>query len=237
MTRDAMSYLTGRLTGGDRPAAVGEKFAPDGRILPWGGNTFICHIPSGIAHDVLTAVQARLQEGPLAAAFAFLPPSSFHMTVFEGANDRRRGDDSWPAGVDPDAPMAAVTDRFLAAVRPLSLPRSVAIRPTALFGGFSVSVAGASAADEAQLRAAREALSLATGIRRQDFANYGFHITLGYLLRWLTEAEAAEVIALSDRLHADLAAALPRIELGPVEFCTFADMGAFPQVAVLGSGG
>lgn len=227
---DVRDYLTGRLTGGPRPAAVGDKFASDGRVLPWAGNTFICHIPQGPAHAALVAAQDRLRAGPLAGAFAFLPPASFHMTVFEGANDTRRGDDSWPAAIPPDLPMAEVTARLLAAAGTLTLPEAVTIRPTAIFGGFSVHVAGATAADEDSLRAMRAALSLATTIRRRDFATYGFHITLAYLLRWLTADEADAIADLSAQVLADLAAAAPTITLGPVEFCTFADMHAFHPI-------
>ena len=234
MTRDAHAYLTGALTGGPCPAAVGQKFAAAGQVLHWPGNTFICHIPPGPAHDALTAAQARLRDGPLAGAFAFLPPASFHMTVFEGANEAHRGDDSWPTAIARDTPLPEVTARFLTVAPALRLPQAATIRPLGIFGGFSVSVAGAWAADEAALRTAREALSLVTTIRRKDFASYGFHITLAYLLRWLTDAEAESVIALSASVHADLLAAVPVIGLGPVEFCTFADMHAFAQVALLG---
>jgi hypothetical protein len=233
MTPDARAYLTGRATGGAHPAAVGDKFTASGAARPWPGNTFVCHIPQGRAHQALTTAQNRLKAGPLADAFTFLPPSSFHMTVFEGANGVRRHDDSWPAALPPETDLAEVTARFESTTKALRLPVRFDIRPTSLFGGFSVQVTGATEADEAALRGARSALSLATTILRKDFASYGFHITLAYLMRWLTEAEADRVIALSDSVFADLAAAMPTVTIGPVEFCTFDDMHAFPLIAKL----
>jgi hypothetical protein len=228
-----MAYLTGRLTGGAAPACVGEKFRADGQVRPWPGNTFVCHIPPGPAHEALTAAQAALRAGAHAGAFAFLPPASFHMTVFEGANAARRRDDSWPAGLSPDMALPEVTGRFLAALRPLTLPPPVSIRPAGLFGGFSVQVTGQGAADSEALRQMRAALSAATTIRRHDFAGYAFHITLAYLLRWLPEAAAQAVADLSDRVFDDLAAAVPGIALGPVEFCHFNDMHAFHLITRL----
>jgi hypothetical protein len=233
MTPDARAYMTGRATGGPLPAAVGDKFTADGAARPWPGNTFVCHIPQGPAHLALTEAQDRLKTGPLAQAFTFLPPASFHMTVFEGANGARRHDDSWPAALPPETELAEVTARFESSTRALRLPVSFAIRPTSLLAGFSVQVTGATEADDAALRGARSALSLATTILRRDFNSYGFHITLAYLLRWLTEDEADTVIALSDEVFADLAAAMPGVTIGPVEFCTFDDMHAFPLVARL----
>jgi hypothetical protein len=228
-----LAYLTGQDADGPAPAAVGQKFTPDGQVLPYPGNTFICHIPAGAAHDALAAAAERLRSGPVAGAFAFLPPSSYHMTVFEGVTDRDRQAGRWPDWIDPSAPVEFATSAFLPRVRGLALPPAVTIRPSGLFGGFSVRVDGATDPDRAALRQAREALRAATGIRRADFDSYGFHITLAYLLRWLTPDEAERVLDLSDAAAAGLAAAAPVIPLGGVDFCTFPDMRSFPLVARL----
>lgn len=231
----ARAYLTGALTGGPRPVAVGRKFAPDGGVLPTAGNTMICHIdPGSEAHAALVAAQAMLRTGPCAGAFAFLPPASFHMTVFEGVIDTHRTPGHWPADRPVDAPVDAVTTDFLGRVPGVALPPGFDIRPDAVFGGFSVRVSGATVADAAALRGARDSLAQALGLRRADHHAYGFHITLGYLLRWLTPAEASAVIALSHATHRALAARAPVIRLGAVEFCTFADMHRFDCLRRLG---
>lgn len=233
MTEGAHDYLTGRLTGGTRPAAVGDKFEPTGAVRHWPGNTFICHIPAGPAHQALTAAQARLRAGPLAEAFAFLPPSSLHMTVFEGANNVRRHDDSWPGALSPEMDLSDVTAHFRMATGPLLLPPTATTRPASIFGGFSVMVNGATEIDERKLRDMRSALSVATTIRRADFADYRFHVTMAYPLRWLRDDEAHAVVSLSDAVFADLATAMPTVPLDEVEFCTFEDMHAFYPVTRL----
>lgn len=229
----SLAYLTGDGAQGPVPVAVGQKFTAQGAVMGYPGNTFICHIPPGPAHAALAEAARRLQAGPLAAAFAFLPPPSYHMTVFEGVTDRDRSGGRWPDWIDPAARVDAVTKAFLPHVCPLDLPSGVTIRPTGLFAGFSLRVSGATADDEARLRQARIALREATGIRRPDFESYAFHITLAYLLRWLTPNEAEDVMRLSDAVEADLIAAAPQITLGGIEFCRFADMHAFPLVARL----
>lgn len=235
-TRDEaamLAYLTGAATGGPAPSAVGQKFTAAGEVLPYAGNTFLCHIPQGPAHEALTATAARLRAGAPAGAYAYLPPPSYHMTVFEGVTDRDRTGGRWPEGLEPALPVETVTRTFLPRLGGLDLPGAVRIRPTGIFAGTTVQVTGATEADETALRDARQALRGATGIQRADFATYRFHITLAYLLRWLTPDEAQAMADLSATLAAELAARLPEIALGGIEFCSFADMHAFPLIARL----
>jgi hypothetical protein len=228
--------LTGAGQTDPQPASVGQKFDATGAVLPFPGNTFLCHIPpNGEAHAALREASLALQAGPMAGTFSFLPPASFHMTVFEGVVDAGRMDARWPEGVANDLALEAVTDRFLAAVAPLEVPAAHRIRPMAVFGGFSLAVAGATPEDEASLRHCRQLLSDATGIRRPDFATYGFHVTLAYPLRWLTVAEAEAVIDLSERVFDRLQARAPEIALGRIEFCSFDDMHLFRPLRLLGT--
>lgn len=230
----SLTYLTGTGQSLPRPSAVGEKFTADGRVLPFPGNTFLCHVPPrSAAHAALTAASAALQAGPQASAFTFLPPSSFHMTVFEGVCHAHRGADRWPQGIAPETPVEDVTQAFLPRVISLTLPVRQHVRPRGIFGGFSVALTGATPEDEASLRQARKDLADATGIHRASFADYDFHITLGYLIRWLTADEATAVMDLSDNVASALAAAAPVIDLGGVEFCRFDDMHAFPTLCHL----
>jgi hypothetical protein len=129
MTRRHALRLTGALAAGsvagpraplsaDEAAKpfpwIGRKFAADGRVLPFPGNTFICPIaPSNPATAPLRAFRAALEAEPYAHKFAFTPPSSYHMTVFEGVVDQVRKPGFWPADLDPDAPLADCNRLFL----------------------------------------------------------------------------------------------------------------------------
>lgn len=230
----AFRYLTGALDGGDRPAAVGRKFDSAGRVLPFAGNTTLCHLdPASPVFRAVSAAQARLRGGPLADAYTFMPPASFHMTVFEGITDQSRTADRWPGHLPLNAPVEQVTQDFAGNLKRLGLPRGFRVRPEGIFGGFCVSLTGADAAAEGDLRKARDRLQQATNLIRPDHAQYRFHITLAYLLRWLSPDEARQVVALSQDVGAELRDEIATIPLGPVEFCRFQDMYHFERLAFL----
>lgn len=234
---DPIDLLTGRLSDLPAPRAItepgqGGKFAPDGSVQQWPGNTFICHIAPGSAqHGALCAMQEEMKAGPVGAFFTWLPPASFHMTVFQGISP---DDPVWPEGLDCELDCEldcdAVTKALVPKVRSLSLPQRLAPAARGLYAGHSVTLEGKDAAAEARLRATRQALRDATGINPHGFDVYTFHITLGYPLRWLNEAEAQKVCAASDVAFAAHRHALAEIPLGPVEFCTFENMHHFEPV-------
>ncbi len=224
----AFAYLTGALSDGVRPDAVGRKFTPDGQPVTCRGNTAICHVDKkSHAFAALVAAQDRLKGGPLADGFTFLPPESFHMTIFEGVIDYMRSADRWPGHLPTDAPIDTVTEDFAARLRNIGLAQRLQASPIGIFGGFSVQMTGADASEEALLRLTRDQLQEATNLVRPDHETYRFHITLGYNLRWFSAEEAEAIIALSDEVAQELVARAPRITLGPVEFCAFDTMHHF----------
>ena len=225
-----IDYLTGRWCGGGVPPGVRApwpKFDVDGSLRRFPGNTVIAHVlPASETFAALFDLQDALRAEPFASRFAYLPPASFHMTVFEGITEPSRGTDRWPEGVPPDAERDLVTATLARRLSGLVLS-PLRPRPTGLFAGFSVTLAGADDAAEADLRDARDRLREATGIRRADHAAYVFHITLAYLLTHPPEDEARRIAETSDALFADFAARVPVVELGPARLCDFEDMGAF----------
>lgn len=226
----AFDYLTGALTGGAAPSAVGLKFTPDGQPLTCRGNTTICHVdPRSKPFAALVDAQYRLKAGPLADGFTFLPPESFHMTIFECVIDYARTSDRWPGHLPNEASVDTVTMDFADRLQDIGLTRTVIARPTGIFGGFSVRMSGADKSEEALLRLTRDQLQAATNLVRPDHDAYEFHITLAYNLRWFSPEEARSIIALSDRVGAELIERVPRIVLGPVEFCTFETMHHFER--------
>lgn len=230
----ALAYLTGALTGGARPAAVGLKFTPEGKPLICRGNTMICHVdPRSVAHAALVTAQERLRQGPLAQAFTFLPPQSLHMTIFEGVIDYSRRQDRWPGHLPTDAPIDAVTQDFANRLRGTGLAQGFTVRPEGIFGGFSVRIAGADPHEQTLLRQTRDRLQAASNLIRPDHDAYEFHITLAYNLRWFTPDEAQSVIGLSEAVGAELMALAPCMTLGPVEFCSFDTMHHFERLALI----
>lgn len=230
---DAIDYLTGQSEATPAPFATGRKFTPDGSVLPCPGNTTLCHVaPGSAAHAALVDLQDALKAAPFANCFTYLPPASFHMTIFEGVIDYARVPDRWPRDIALDASVNDVTSDLLARLDRVSVGQEFRVRPTGLFGGFSLRMSGADSAEEARLRSARDALRDATQILRPDHASYAFHITLGYLLRWITPKEAADVEAAAQQVFAQHARHL-EISLGPIEFCRFETMHRFECLKTL----
>ncbi|WP_010139801.1 DUF1868 domain-containing protein [Oceanicola sp. S124] len=236
---DPVDHLTGRAyPGAGQPSGIsapgeGGKFTAEGRMLVWPGNTMICHIdPESDAHAALVDIQAGLKAGPHGGSFTFLPAESLHMTVFQGISGPDANRFDWPAGVDRDATRNQVTAVLKARLAGISLPQSRRIRALEIFAGHSMTVDGIGP-DEEGLRETRARLSEVTGIDPKGFETYTFHISLAYLLHWLSEEVAREVIALSEALFAEHGPRLQDIRLGRVELCNFEHMHHFEPLQLL----
>lgn len=220
-----------------RPADVGRKFHADGSVRAFAGNTVICHLPEdGPAYAALMHVHERLA-AVSAHRHALLPPSSWHMTVFEGVCDQIRDPGRWPADLPLDASLAAslaaCTDLFAARLRAARFGITAPIRMAvggvvAVHGGFlGVRLEPADPEEHLRLRTLRDRLSALLGLQVPVHRGYGFHLTLGYQIDWL---EPAEQLALSEACRAataHLLEAAPVFTFGVPAFCTFQDMHAF----------
>ena len=230
---DPHDHLTGRvhpglpLPPGISDPGKGGKFTPEGRLLIWPGNTMICHIdPESDAHAALVEIQQGLKAGPHAASFTFLPAESLHMTVFQGISGPFANRFDWPEGVDKGATRNEVTRVLKERLDGIALPQARRIRALEIFAGHSMTVDGIGP-DEQRLRDTRATLRDVTGIAPAGHETYTFHITLAYLLHWLEERAAREVIALSEALFAEYGPRLQDIRLGPIELCNFEHMHHF----------
>ena len=228
-----------------QPADVGRKFTPDGRIRAFAGNTVICHLPQqgpgSRAFDGFLDVYRDLATRRFAQKMALLPTSSYHMTIFSGANDQNRQPGAWPAAVPLDAPMGAC-DRWIAErLRGFPLKTGLPIRmkvsdaaPQPAAGSIQIRLEPADAGEERKLRGLRDRLAEALTIRAVDHHAYKFHVSLAYLIQWLTPEEEANYVEAYSAWLDLLREAAPIIELGAPEFCTFRDMFAFKTEFRLG---
>ncbi|WP_168157094.1 DUF1868 domain-containing protein [Roseibium sp. TrichSKD4] len=234
--------LTGKLSSLPRPKAIterggGGKFDTKGQAMFWPGNTFICHIhPTSHAHKALIALQSLIRKSEFGHLFTYLPPSSFHMTVFEGWAPFLNEQGNWPADLGSDDSRVAATARLQNGVRDLLVPQEFRVKPVDLFALHSVTLKGADDWQETSLRHTREILREATGIQSEDFAGYVFHITLAYQMKWVDKCQAKEMALLSKRLGRTFCNQITEIELGPCELCEFDSMHRFDTITKLGGG-
>ncbi|MDP5219321.1 DUF1868 domain-containing protein [Ruegeria sp. 2205SS24-7] len=219
---------------GPRPAWSVEKFDDAGQVRATPGLTTLCHIDQrSTAYAALCRVASGLRAGPHAHAFAFLPPESFHMTVFDGVIDYRRDGANWPSDMAADASIDQIAANWHTRLQGVHLPQQFEISVEAAVGGYTCPATGADAAQERQLRACRNQLADCLGVRRDNHDSYGFHITLAYQVQWLDLQSAQDVLALSDQLFAENGADLQNIQIGPVEFCRFENMLHFEPLLML----
>ena len=220
------------------PPSVGVKFGRDGHVLPFPGNTIICHLPQqGSAAACFNALLDIYREAPAHAFMrkvTMLPPSSYHMTVFGAAASSDRRPEIWPKGLPLDAPMSACHRLLAERLRTFKLDCALPLRMRVDLSDVDqdhlplrVRLIPADGAESKKLSRLRDRLSETLTIREPDHESYGFHITLGYLIRWLTPEENITFRKELRRWRETLAESCPVIELGAPEYCTFDDMFAF----------
>ncbi|TWB29799.1 DUF1868 domain-containing protein [Nitrospirillum bahiense] len=221
-----------------RPHDVGRKFWPDGRVKPFPGNTIVCHLPQqGENAEAFGTLLDIYREAP-AHAFShkitLLPPSSYHMTVFGGANDAERKPGLWPATIPLDAPIEEcdrlLGDRLRAFTLDCALPLRMMVDPAepgANEGPLTMRLLPADAAEDRKLRRLRDRLSACLEIRAPDHDRYHFHITLAYQIDWLTVQEDQDYRSALRAWKTRLRQASPLILLGAPEYCVMTDMFAF----------
>ena len=228
---------------GDPTAEIGRKFNADGTPYPFRGNTFICKVRQGPDAPYFRALRdahTDLRNQPFFGKIAVLPLSSYHMTVFDGANDQARKPGLWPTGLPYDAPIEECDREVARRLADFPLEAALPIRMRAdptrqeTFGtSLSVTLRPADEAEERKLRRLRDRLSDAVGIRAPGHDSYRFHTTLAYILRQLSAAEAEAARRAMARWAASAAEAEPVIAFDSPEFCTYDDMFAYKRVFAL----
>lgn len=243
----AVSTALARLSAktANYPPDVGRKFSTTGRVLPFAGNTVICHLPqqceNAAAFDAMLDIYRDVPAHPFARKIAPLPPSSYHMTVFGGANDRPRMRESWPADLPFNLPIdecnRVMTQRLKRANLHVALPirMRVDLDQKPVNGKALIFLLQpADDGERAKLAKLRDQLADVFKIRSPDAASYRFHISLAYAIAWFTPAEMREHETAWTRWVRQIADKSPIITLGAPEYCTFADMYAFKRQLLLG---
>ncbi|MEM7734376.1 MAG: DUF1868 domain-containing protein [Deinococcota bacterium] len=233
-TPSALTSLTGDGQHTLTPT-VGTKFYKDGCAKTFPGNTIICHVPRpSMTFDALVQLQEALKTSPHVDHFSYLPASSFHMTVSEGVTNGNRACTHWPQDMPLDASVEDVTAHMVDKLRGLTLPTSFKVRPTSLGGARTIGLEPANASEEKKLRDTRNKLADVLNLRTPHHDAYGFHITLAYLIRYLSPEDAQTVLDKAELAYEEFVKCVPEIELEALEFCTFNDMTAFEPQLILG---
>ncbi|KAF8208700.1 RNA ligase/cyclic nucleotide phosphodiesterase [Mycena galopus ATCC 62051] len=223
------------------PPGVPSKFDPDGNVQRFPGNTIVAHLSPSLEPELyksMLALYDKLKTSHLSHLYALLPPSSWHMTVFEGVCNDLRVPGRWPDDLPINASLEECTALFENKLSSFDLqcdpPYRISITGfDPLETGIGIHLEPYTADENARLRGLRDRLSTLLRIRSKDHATYILHFSMAYLLRILTEEQDKELMKLlMDHFEEDMP---KQFELGAPEFCTFENMFAFKRVLYLES--
>ncbi len=207
---------------------VGTRLWPDGSLRRYPGNTVVCMVErdSGIALALEEA--ADILEAATGHHCAFLPASSWHMTILPLILDERRIEEEWTRFVSLNAPLEEVDRFFTEAVASTVSPGEIRMRPRCLrtYDGILLALDPADRTTEAGLDSYRERLSEVTGVRFAGHSSYEFHITLAYDIVHpgaTEQRKISEAISKAERIVGDV----DTFVLCKPELRFFDDMGAF----------
>ncbi|CZT53172.1 uncharacterized protein RSE6_14633 [Rhynchosporium secalis] len=222
------------------PIGVPSKFSPEGIVQRYPGNTTVCHIPS--TSPLIPGQKntyERLRSHPtLSSRIHLLPPESWHMTIFDGVRETECEPGMWPEGKEKQ-PLSETTAIFAERLKELDLEKEglgppYRMRVRSFDGcivGVGLEIEGATVEEEKRMRRLRDRLADTLGFRAPNHEIYQFHISIAYLLRHIDGADRKDF----ENVIAELLSGLQHeFELGPVEFCTFENMHAYPRLFYLG---
>lgn len=215
-------------------SSVGKKFYKDGSVRQFPGNTVICFAdPEEQPYQLAEWAQQEILKQPYGHKFAMLPPSSFHMTVFELLCHDIRTASHWSSHLALDAPLAETDEFFIDAFAKVPVPDNFQMHFSELnvgTGGLSFYLDPIDEAMNLKVRGYRDALSEVTGIRAPNHDSYAFHISLAYRIIKLTDEEEAQLKQFADKLSLQIAETFGIFDTGKPTLTFFDDMFAFLPV-------
>ncbi|KAJ7263991.1 RNA ligase/cyclic nucleotide phosphodiesterase [Mycena haematopus] len=219
------------------PPGVPSKFDADGNVQHYPGNTIISHLsPSTELHRSMIALHDKLQRSHLSHLYTLLPPSSYHMTIFEGVLDRVRVPGRWPSDLPLNASLEECTALFEKKLSTFDLqcdpPYHISVTGfDPLENGIGVHLEPSTTEENARIRGLRDRLWKLLHIRSERHDTYPLHFSMAYLLRILTDEQDKELRALlMDHFEKEMP---KQFTLSSPEFCTFENMFAFTPLLYL----
>ena len=217
-------FLAGKLEG--YPLKGYEnKFDDKGNTLSFPGCTIICNIPlnTDLSKQIIS-FQKNIEKFNPEKTYFYLPPSSFHMTLFDCCNLNTKNTNYWPSDIDPDMDYKDIAVELNKKIENYNFPKEFNLKLKTFFGGYSIILEPFSGKDEEILRNCRDELSSLLKIKFENHQRYTFHITLAYILRELNETEIKNLIEFNKQLSSDFNKKFPKITFTKPEMCTFKDM-------------
>ena len=223
-------FLSGKLEGYTLKGAE-NKFDDKGNPLVFPGCTIICNIPLNTnLSDEIISFQKKIENFNPEKTYFYLPPSSFHMTLFDCCNLNTKNTSYWPSDIDPDMDYKDIAIELNKRIQNYIFPKEFNLKLKMFYGGYSAVLEPFSNKDEKILRDCRDDLSKLLKIKFENHLRYTFHITLAYILRELTEDEIKNLLEFNKDLFKEFDKKFPKIVLHKPEMSTFENMLEFKNI-------
>ncbi len=223
-------FLAGKLDG---YSLKGEenKFDNKGKPLPFPGCTIISNISlnTDLSNEI-SNFQKKIKNFNPKETYFYLPPSSFHMTLFDCCNVNTENTNYWPKNIDQNLNYNQIAIELNKRLENFVFPSELNMKLKMFYGGYSIVLEPFSDKDELILRDCRNELSKLLKIKFENHQRYTFHITLAYILRELEQYEIKKLLEFNKELFLEFNKKFPKIILSKPEMSTFENMLEFKSI-------
>jgi hypothetical protein len=209
---------------------MGKKFLVDGSAKEFPGNTVICHIPKNSnTFQFLLSFHVLLLQQSWAKNYVFLPPSSWHMTVFEGVCDQVRKRNRWTSKFSLNAPLIDIDNLFITEWNSIAKPTNFQLQYHGMWflDTMGIVLRPINHEMETTMRHFRDQLSTAFGIRAPRHKSYEFHITIAYQIIQLPFSDCIYVFNFNHKNSKSTKKDFGILTLNEPELAFFADLTNF----------
>ena len=208
-----------------------KKFDSKGKAISFSGCTIICKIPKDSKlSKKITNIQSLLKKFNPKRKYTYLPPSSFHMTVFDCCNSSTKNTKYWPKGINKSKNYEIISKELNKRIKNFNFPKKFNLKPKMLFGGYSIILEPSSTKDKKIFKNCRDNLSKLLKIKFENHKRYIFHITLAYILEKLNCSEIRNICEYDKKLLNKFKKEYPKITLNNPEMTTFKNMYKFKSI-------
>lgn len=205
-----------------------QKFNEIGHMKWFPGNTIISDLSQNKdVMYVIRSIQEAYKNLPFAHKYALLPEESIHMTVFELLCHFNRKSSHWSKRLSLDAPLEKIDLRLYEMLSNMKPPIHFKMKPLSLVDRTVISVEPFDEETKQILKEFRDHIAHITGVKFPNHDTYQFHISFGYKIAELTEAEKETIQCLNARLTEEIISKVDSIHIEEINYTVFEDMSKF----------
>lgn len=203
------------------------KFHQNGKIKWFPGNTIVSNLyPDPNVVNTIQKIQKEYQALPFAQKYSFLPIESVHMTVFELLCHFNRSPEKWSEFLNLDESLEKIDEFFHNKLESLPFIQNLKMKPLQIRSTV-LEVDPGDEETNRRLKAFRDQLTEATGVKFANHDKYQFHISFAYLIAELTSEEKLIIAQLNERLRREVITNMEPVKIEKIDYTVFEDMSEF----------